>query len=83
MILATLLANEFSDKRSIGVNIYGYILSMYAISVIIVSLFVGKILKVLGRSTTLYIGMIIMALSMIGFGFLTFIRDNLYFVGTA
>ena len=56
---------------------------MYAISVIIVSLFVGKILKVLGRSTTLYIGMIIMALSMIGFGFLTFIRDNLYFVGTA
>ena len=56
---------------------------MYALAVTLVSLFVGKILKVFGRSRTLYTGMIIMGFSMIGFGLITFIPEDINFIITA
>ena len=74
-MLASILAAEF-DYRHIEPHYYGYILSEYALSATFSPFFVSVLTKVMGRSQVMYLGMILMGISMIATGWITFIKDN-------
>ena len=53
---------------------------MYAFAVMIGSLIVGKLLAVLGRKTILIFGLALMGISMISFGFITYIHSKIVLI---
>ena len=75
LILACILATEFED-RDIEPHYYGYILGAYALSSILCSFWVSWFIKKLGRSAVLFSGILLMSISVIITGLITYIEND-------
>ena len=82
---SSLLAPFYPDiaKQKIGLSslIVGLIMASFSFSYILNSIYLGYKIGKIGRRTTLYLGLVLQAISMIGFGFLEWIENKYLFIG--
>lgn len=79
-LLAPFYPDMAETKKGLSSGIVGLILSSFSITYVITSYIVGKFLSKMGRRFTLYSGIIMQSISMIGFGALIWIQQKTIFV---
>ena len=79
-VIAPFLPFEF-EKKNIHQSFVGYIFSAYSVSVIICSLYIGKMITKIGRKTLIQYGVCLMGLSFILFAGLSYIENTTIYMG--
>ena len=82
LMLASLLDAEF-EERHLQSYYYGHIIGCYGLFATVSSFVVPWFLKFLGRSKVLYIGIVLMSLSIASMGSITYIQSNYLMVAVA
>jgi MFS family permease len=69
-----------AEKKGVDINVIGYIFSIYPFSFVIVSLTIPKILQHYSRKRVFIVGSVVYALSVIGFGMIVLLDDQMFLI---
>lgn len=82
-IFAPFFPSIAEGQRGVSSFFVGAAMSMNALSFVMASFTMGHVINKLGRRLSMYIGIVITATTMIGFGSLIWIEDNTLFIISA
>lgn len=79
-LLAPFYPEMAQTEKGLSSGIIGIILSSFSVTYVFTSYFVGNYIAKIGRRKTLYIGIILQGICMIGFGALIWIPNKMLFI---
>jgi len=79
-LLAPFYPDMAETKKGLSSGMVGLVLSSFSITYVIASYLVGRYLSKMGRRFSLYTGIIMQGVSMIGFGALIWISNKTFFI---
>lgn len=79
-LMAPFYPEMAKSTKGVTSTIVGLVMGSYSVSFVIVSFIVGMKISKIGRRLVLYIGIILQAISMIGFGTLIWVNDRMLFI---
>lgn len=79
-LMAPFYPEMAKNTKGVSSTIVGLVMGSYSVSFVIVSFIVGMKISKIGRRLVLYIGIVLQAISMIGFGTIIWINDRNMFI---
>ena len=79
-LMAPFFPGMAKEEKAVSSTIVGLIMGSFSISFVIVSFIVGMKISKLGRRLVLFSGIILQALTMIGFGLTIWVNDKILFI---
>lgn len=79
-LLAPFYPEMAETEKGLTSSVVGLVLSSFSITYVITSYLVGRFIAPLGRRKTLYLGITLQSIAMIGFGCLIWIPDRIMFI---
>jgi MFS family permease len=79
-LLAPFYPDMAEEEKGLSSTLVGMIMASLSVTYVITAYLIGKNISAIGRRKTLYTGIIIQAVSMIGFGCLAWINNKILFI---